>query len=76
MSSGVKKPKSFRFDEKDVAKLLQVHAYYKQKYETRVEGSNMNDLYRWSEAQTLAVLIRDRYEQLVEAKEITSIEDK
>lgn len=59
-----KKPKSFRFNEEDIKKMEKVHEYYKSQYETRVIGSNMNDLYKWSEAQTLAVLIRDRYEEL------------
>lgn len=65
-----KRPKSFRFNEDDIEKLLKVHEYYKSEYETRVEGSNMNDLYKWSEAQTIAVLIRDRYEELVESGQI------
>lgn len=68
-----KKPKSFRFNEFDVKKLAEIHKYYKNNYEARVEGSNMNDLYNWSEAQTLAVLIRDRYEELLEKGVIEEI---
>lgn len=71
----MKKPKSFRFNEEDVQKLIKVHEYYKTKYEVRVENINMNNLYRWSEAQTLAVLIRDRYEELVAKGEIKKLEN-
>ncbi len=70
----MKKPKSFRFNEDDIKKMKVVHTYYKNKFEVRVQGSNMNDLYKWSEAQTLAVLIRDRYEELVEKGEIEPLE--
>jgi hypothetical protein len=66
----MRKPKSFRFAEPDLKKLNAVHEYYKKEYETRVEGSNMNDLYKWSEAQTLSVLVRDRYEQLIKEGKI------
>jgi len=69
-----KKPKSFRFNEDDVEKLNIIHNYFKNKYETRVKNSNMNDLYRWTQAQTLAVLIRDRYEELIEEEKIEPIE--
>lgn len=60
-----KKPKSFRFNEDDLKKLSIVHEYFKSRYELEVKGSNMDNLYKWSEAQTLAVLIRDRYEELL-----------
>lgn len=66
----MKQPKSFRFNEDDIKKLKVIHQYYKDKYEVRVQGSNMNNLHRWSEAQTLAVLIRDRYEELINSGEI------
>lgn len=59
-----KKPKSFRFNVEDIKKLDKVHQYYKDEYEITVIGSNMNDLHKWTEAQTLAVLIRDKYEEL------------
>lgn len=71
----MKKPKSFRFAEPDVKKLNAVHEYYKDTYTTRVEGSNMNDLYKWSEAQTIAVLIRDRYEELLEQGKVKKLEN-
>lgn len=70
----IKKPKSFRFNTEDVEKLQKVHDYFKSEYETRVEGSNMNNLHRWSEAQTIAVLVRDRYEELVNKGLIKPIE--
>jgi hypothetical protein len=68
-----KKPKSFRFHEDDLYKLKMVHKYYKNKYETQVKNSNMNNLYKWSEAQTLAVLIRDRYQELRKNGELEKI---
>lgn len=73
--SEVRKPKSFRFKESDIEKLKLIHEYYKNQYSTRVQGSNMNDLYKWSEAQTIAVLIRDNYEMLVSEGKIKSIEN-
>jgi hypothetical protein len=71
----LRKPKSFRFAEQDLKKLNAVHEYYKNEYETRVEGSNMNNLYKWSEAQTVSVLVRDRFEELVKAGKLNDIED-
>ena len=68
-----KVPKSFRFNEDDVEKLESIHTYYKHKYETRVKNSNMNNLYRWSQAQTLAVLVRDRFEELLNKGEIKKL---
>lgn len=68
----VKVAKSYRFDETDLKLLDEVHNYYKNKYESQVSGSNMGRLLNWSYAQTLAVLIRDRHEELVKSGGIYS----
>jgi hypothetical protein len=65
-----KKPKSFRFNEEDVNKLEKVHAYFKSNYSARVSTDNMDNLHRWSEAQTIAVLIRNKHDELVRQGEI------
>lgn len=69
-----KKPKSFRFNEDDIKKMNTVHDYYKSKHQTVVIGSNMNDLHKWSEAQTIAMLVRDKYVELLESGEVKEIE--
>jgi hypothetical protein len=65
-----KKTKSFRFNEDDLVKMEKVHKFYKDNYEERVSQSNMDNLHKWSYAQTLAVLIRDRYEELIKQGKI------
>jgi hypothetical protein len=60
----LKTAKSFRFNEEDIKKLEVVHKYYKDNYEERVKQSHMDNLHKWSYAQTLAVLIRDKYEEI------------
>lgn len=72
----MKKPKSFRFDEDVITKLDKVHEWYKNRYENNVAEINMYNLYKWSEAQTLSVLIRDKYEELLENGEIENIKEK
>lgn len=67
-----KKPKSFRFNEEDVKKLDKVHAYFKGNYSARISSDNMDNLHKWSEAQTIAVLIRNKYDELVKQGEIKS----
>lgn len=65
-----KTAKSFRFNETDLRKLEEVHEYYKSDYDARVETANMDNLHEWSYAQTVAVCIRDRHEQLVKEGKI------
>lgn len=72
----MKKPKSFRLDEKDILKLEKVHNWYKKNHESLNAGANMNNLYKWSEGMTVALLIRDKYTDLLEDNEITPIEEK
>lgn len=70
-----KVPKSFRFEENDLKKLGKVHEWYMNQYKNSVADMNMYNLYKWSEAQTIAVLIRDKYEELVNEKQIDKIEN-
>lgn len=60
-----KQAKSFRFTEHDLHLLEEVHNYYKDNYTERVAISNMDNLHKWTHAQTIAVCIRDRHSQLV-----------
>jgi hypothetical protein len=70
-----KVPKSFRFNPEDVKKLDKVHAYMKRTYSRNTSSDNMNNLHKWSEAQTISVLIRNKYQELVESGDIEPIED-
>jgi hypothetical protein len=70
-----KQTKSFRFAPMDIKKLDIVHDYYKGNYEARVSVSNMDNLHKWTQAQTLAVCIRDRYEELLAKGVVEQVED-
>lgn len=70
----IKKPKSFRFDSSDVKKLDTLHEHYKNEFMENLPVQ-MRDLYKWSEAQTIALLVRERYEELLADGKIKEIED-
>lgn len=58
--------KSFRIDEKDNEKLMTIHQLYKLRHSAIVASGNMHNMYQWSIASTLQVLIRDVYQKLRE----------
>lgn len=70
------KPKSFRLTARDIKLLEVVHEFYMNNFEERAAQGNMNNLYRWSYAQTLAVCIRDAHEALVKAGKLPEISEE
>ncbi|PEM08525.1 hypothetical protein [Bacillus wiedmannii] len=64
MSTTVRKVKSFRLDEKDIAKLEDINRLYKNGYGMTAQDRNMDGLHQWSQANTLTKMIRDTHASL------------
>ncbi|CDQ21731.1 hypothetical protein [Halobacillus karajensis] len=72
----MKIPKSFRLSPTDLKKLEKVDRYYKNNYDARVESGNMDNLHDWTPAQTVSVMIRDKFEEFYGRKELNEQEEK
>lgn len=66
---------STRISADDKKRLELVNEFYKEKYELAAKEENIEGLFEWTTANTIAMLIRERYKELANESRIVSIEE-